>query len=332
MPANTRPHISVCVCTYRRNRLLAGLLGELQRQETGGLFDYSIVVADNDSSQSAQQVVHNFKAAGGDIAYCVEPMQNIALARNRAVESARGEYIAFIDDDEIPARNWLLRLFQTCETYNADGVLGPVKPSFAVTPPKWTIKAGIFDRPNSQDYASGSVLHWNQTGTGNTLIQHRVFDELDGPFNRELGSGGEDLDFFRRAIAQGNVFVWCAEAVAHEIIPAERTHLSFQLRRALLRGKASLASPSGYLSGIVKSICAFVFYTILLPIYLMMGWHVFLKHLIKICDHLGKILGLCGIDLVKEKYVGTDSDNVVSAGGLHGDAAHLSREQSLKVT
>jgi hypothetical protein len=176
------------------------------------------------------------------------------------------------------------------------------------------------------------VLHWNQTGAGNALIQRRVFDELEGPFKQELGSGGEDIDFFRRAMELGNVFVWCPEALAHEIIPTERTHLSFQLRRALLRGKASLATPSGRSAGIVKSILACALYTILLPAYLVMGWHVFLKYIIKICDHLGKILGLCGIDLVKEKYVGTDLDTGGLAGNVRNDATHLARKQNLRVS
>ena len=117
-------------------------------------------------------------------------------------------------------------------------------------PPAWALKAGIFDRPNSQDYPSGSVLHWNQTGTGNALIHRRVFDDLEGPFKTAFSGGGEDIDFFRRAIDKGKTFVWCADAVAYETIPIERTSISFQMRRALLRGKASLATAAGRPFGI----------------------------------------------------------------------------------
>ena len=245
MPADIRPHLSVCVCTYKRSQLLRLLLQELVEQTTAGLFTYSVVIADNDAAGSAREVVAEFQSkAAFSITYIIEPEQNIAMARNRALANAPGDYVAFIDDDEVPLRDWLVRLFQTCEAYKADGVLGPVKPYFAVTPPEWTVRAGFFDRPNSRDYRSGLILHWNQTGTGNALVRRGVLDQLDVSFREEFGSGGEDVDFFRRAMDLGNVFVWCAEAVAYELIPIGRTRISFQLRRALLRGQASLANSS----------------------------------------------------------------------------------------
>src|SRR5881628_1640822 len=66
-------HISVCICTFRRPHLLTRLLEELIAQETDGLFTYSIVVADNDESQSAGAVVRNFATRSAvPIVYCIE--------------------------------------------------------------------------------------------------------------------------------------------------------------------------------------------------------------------------------------------------------------------
>src|SRR3954470_3016682 len=80
------PHITVCVCTYKRPELLKQLLTEVERQTTGGCFEYSVVVADNDAKMSAQAIVREFNAKSQlEIEYCVEPEQNIALARNRAI-------------------------------------------------------------------------------------------------------------------------------------------------------------------------------------------------------------------------------------------------------
>lgn len=304
------PHISVCICTYKRRELLRLLLRKLVAQQTANLFTYSLVVADNDAAGSAREVVGEFQ--GGthpEISYFIEREQNIALARNRALANASGDYIAFIDDDEIPVNDWLLRLFETCEACNADGVLGPVKPYFALTPPRWAVSAGFFERPNSREYPSGSVLHWNQTGTGNALVRRRIFDQLSGAFRPEYGSGGEDIDFFRRAMELGKVFVWCAEAVAYESIPAERARISYQLRRALQRGKGALVNGSGRPASVLKSLVACGVYIPLLPISLLLGRSVFLRYLVKTCDHLGKLLSFCGIDLVTEKYVGSDSDH-----------------------
>src|SRR5215213_539881 len=102
-------HISVCVCTYKRAAYLSRLLEALGRQETRQLFTFSIVVVDNDRLRSAEAITADF-AASSDIRiqYCVEPRQNIALARNRAVQVSAGD-VAFLDDDERPIAEWLLR-------------------------------------------------------------------------------------------------------------------------------------------------------------------------------------------------------------------------------
>ena len=300
----SRPHVCACVCTFKRPTLLSDLLTALLNQETDGRFSISIVVVDNDYHESGRETVEGFQCIHpGMIQYFVEPKQNIALARNRAVAHATGNFVAFIDDDEVPAEGWLLSMYAALIKFKADGVLGPVKPRYAVAPSEWALKAGIFDRPNSQDYQSGLVLHWSQTGTGNVLIQRSALDFVEGPFKPEFGSGGEDIDFFRRVMGQGKVFVWCAEAVAYETVPAERTQIFFQLKRALLRGKASLSTPAGNPFGILKSLAACAVYTLLLPFSLVVGRHVFLKYLVKNCDHLGKLLALFRIDLVRQKYV-----------------------------
>jgi glycosyltransferase involved in cell wall biosynthesis len=282
--------------------MLRELLLSLQEQETGGLFDYSIVIVDNDRCESARQAVESFaRQSNISISYDVEPEQNIALARNRAVRRARGDFIAFIDDDEIPNGNWLLRMRGALLKYGVDGILGPVKPLFAVVPPEWAVKAGLFERPGCHE--TGMRVHWRQTGTGNVLVRRSVLSEVAGPFDQNYGSGGEDQDFFRRATSLGKVFMWCEEGAVNETIPVERTRLKFQIRRALLRGKGSLVNSSGRPWGIMKSTVAFGLYTLLFPAFLIMGRHVFVKYLIKDFDHIGKLLALCGIDLVREKYV-----------------------------
>src|SRR5205823_794061 len=118
-----KSHISVCVLTYKRPQLLERLLKELEGQETGGQFTYSIVVADNDRLRSSEALVSAVAATSSiRVTYCVEPQQNISLARNRAIENATGDFIAFIDDDEFPTNSWLLTLFEACQKYQSDGV------------------------------------------------------------------------------------------------------------------------------------------------------------------------------------------------------------------
>jgi glycosyltransferase involved in cell wall biosynthesis len=105
-------HISVCICTYKRPILLQRLLCELSRQVTERQFSFSVVVTDNDSAQTARQVVSQFGAGASiPVTYCLEPQQNIALARNKAVANSKGDYLAFIDDDEYPSEMALNSLF-----------------------------------------------------------------------------------------------------------------------------------------------------------------------------------------------------------------------------
>lgn len=101
-------HITVCICTYKKRGLLAYLLNELQNQITDKLFTCSIVVVDNDYTQSAKSITSSFKEKSL-INYCNEPEQNVSLARNRAVENAEGNFVAFIDD-EFPVNHWLMNL------------------------------------------------------------------------------------------------------------------------------------------------------------------------------------------------------------------------------
>jgi succinoglycan biosynthesis protein ExoM len=295
------PVISICLCTYRRPEQLKELLQCLDRQDPKGLFKTSIVVVDNDACQSARGIVESSaKQLSVPIIYGVEPRQNIALARNASVALATGELVAFIDDDEEPCSDWLSRLYEVFVKYDVDGVLGPVLPKFEQGAPNWALKGQVFQRPS---FRTGEVIHWSITGTGNVLVKREVLLESAPPFNPQLGAGGEDTDFFCRAMSRGRAFVWSAEAVCHERVPPERTRVAFQLRRALLRGKTALSGPAGGWRGILKSAVAVLLYAMALPLCLVAGSHVFVTYLVRIFDHLGKLLATFKIDLVGDKYI-----------------------------
>src|SRR3989449_3947897 len=261
-------HISVCICTYKRPRFLKRLLEELGVQDSGGLFTYSIVVADNDLSESAKPVVDDFTAVSPiTVTYCVESRQNIALARNKAIENANGDFVAFIDDDEFPTKRWLLTLFTACNEYDVDGVLGPVKSHFDEEPPEWVVKGKFYERPT---YPTGFVIDWRKGRTNNVLLNKRIFAAGEQPFRPEFRTG-EDQDFFRRMIEKGHVFIWCNEAVAYEVVPPIRWKRTFMLRRALLQGTVSLLHADLGALEILKSAIAVPAYTAALPIALVLG-------------------------------------------------------------
>jgi len=279
---------------------LRRLLTELSNQETGGRFTYSIVVADNDGLRSAESLVSEFTATSNiGVKYCIEPRQSIALARNMAVQNATGDYIAFIDDDELPARNWLLSLFAACDKYGVDGVLGPVKPSFGDGVPPWIVRGRFYDRPC---YETGFVLAHQQTRTGNVLLKEHLLRGINSPFRPEFRSG-EDVDFFRRAIEQKRVFIWCNEAIVYETVPPSRWKRMYLLRRALLRGACAALRPTVGVRDVAKSVIAVLIYGLALPFAALLGQHRFMGLLVSLCDHLGKLLALLGINPVTEPYV-----------------------------
>jgi glycosyltransferase involved in cell wall biosynthesis len=295
------PHISVCICTFRRTDLLQRLLRGLGDQETGGLFTYSIVVADNDELRSAEAMVSEFAAKSAiTVRYCVEPRQNIALARNKAVANTAGDFVAFIDDDEFTSKNWLLTLFKARNEYGADGVLGPVKPHFDEEPPKWILKGRFYDRPS---YPTGLVIDGKKGRTGNVLLKRDLFAAAGAqPFRPQFRTG-EDQDFFTRMIELRYRFIWCDEATAYEVVPPKRWRRTFMLRQALLRGGTSVLRPSFGPLDVVKSFTAVAIYSVVLPFSLLLGHHRFMTLLIKLFNHLGKLLALQDWNPVREPYV-----------------------------
>jgi glycosyltransferase involved in cell wall biosynthesis len=293
-------HISVCICTYKRPHLLPRLLSNLARQETNGLFTFAMVIADNDELRSAESVVSQFSAKSDvHITYCVESRQSIALARNKAIENTFGSFVALIDDDEFPADGWLLTLFKTCMEPGVDGVLGPVRRHFDEDPPEWVLRSNLYMRP---EYQTGYVLTWRQGRSGNLFAKREMFLEDEQPFNPEFRTG-EDQDFLRRMMERGRTFVWCNEAVVYETVPPNRWKRSFLWKRAFLRGAMEPRVPTFGLRDIAKSTVAVALYLPLLPLTLLLGQHRFMSLSIRLCDHLGKLLAVMGIHLVREEYV-----------------------------
>lgn len=292
-------HISVCICTFKRPDLLNRLLHELEYQKTEGLFTYSVVVIDNDYRESAKQIVLEYAEKSSiTINYCLEPKQNIARARNKALENAKGNFIAFIDDDEIPARNWLYNLFKTCNAYRAHGVLGPVIPYFEKKPSHWIIKGRFFERLT---YNSGYKLKWYETRTGNCLFRKEILDGENHAFRPEFATGSEDVDFFRRMMKKGKIFIWCNEAIVYEFIPSSRCKASYLLKLALLRGGNSLKYGNNLTFLLFKSFIAIPLYSFLLPFFWIIGFHYLMIYLIKIFDHVGRLFALIGIYPIKKR-------------------------------
>ena len=186
-----------------------------------------------------------------------------------------------------------------CETFEAAGVLGPVRPEYESPPPRWIVDGRFWERP---EHPCGHKLIWKDCRTGNVLLRRDILKDLPEPFDPKFGSGGgEDVEFFMRMMGKGHRFVWCNEAAVHETVPNERCTRAYMLRRALLRGRNTANRRAGRGGLVARSLVAAPVYLAMLPFTLVLGQHVFMKYCIKLFDHAGRVLTLCGLNPVRER-------------------------------
>jgi succinoglycan biosynthesis protein ExoM len=226
--------ISVCIATHRRPDRLAALLGDLCGQS---VLPDEVVVVDNDAREAAAgAVVEAIRPrAPFTLRYAIEPVKNIALARNRSVALASGDWLAFVDDDERAPREWLERLANTAAQFKADGVLGPVEPQVPPSAPDWIRRGTFYDWPRT---ATGTVVPPNRLRFGNVLLGGALLHRQVVLFDPAYGiTGGEDGDLLARLAGQGARIVWCDEAAVHEPVESARLNLRWLLRRSLRGGQ-----------------------------------------------------------------------------------------------
>src|SRR6202034_4046170 len=125
-------HIAICVATFNRPRLLDRLVSGIAelRFPKAGIPEITVIVVDNDASGSAKDVCRK-AAFPWCLQYVLEPKRGIAEARNRALkEIGVADFLAFIDDDEVPETLWLDELLFAPSNFHSDAVARPVYPSF----------------------------------------------------------------------------------------------------------------------------------------------------------------------------------------------------------
>ena len=293
-------HISVCICTFKRPEMLAKALDGMTSQVTDSAFSYEVVVVDNDIRRSAEDTVRRFQSTNElKIIYDCEPEQNIALARNRAIQNATGNFIAFMDDDEYPVKEWLVRLYHTMKEYNADGILGPVIPFFPTAAPGWLTKGSFCER---RRMPTGSLISIRDARTGNILFYRSIFEKGDIWFDPGRGrTGGEDGEFLGRQMKKGRRFVWCDEALVFETVPEERWHHAFYLRKnfriGTIAGERLRRTQS--ISPVTKACALLLGYSFLLPFSFLMRKHIWMKVLTKLSYNAGCLLSFFRLSVVR---------------------------------
>jgi glycosyltransferase involved in cell wall biosynthesis len=229
--ANPGPGVSVAVCTRHRPVALRRALGSICAQSAAPC---EILVVDNapDSPATADVVREGFP----EVTYLVEPRPGLDVARNRALRSAGGEVVAFLDDDAVAHEAWLTSLAGAF----ADGAgvaacTGRVLAWEPETEAQFLFEAnGGFDRgterirlpSDSRRRLHGlpaPLIAWAMSiGGGCNLAVRRSAALAVGGFDEALDRGpplpgGGDLDMIWRLLEAGGEVVYEPRALAwHE--------------------------------------------------------------------------------------------------------------------
>jgi GT2 family glycosyltransferase len=94
-PASETPFISVVIPTYNRADLLCESLKSVFRQEET---DFEVIVVDDGSTDDLSKVVEDFRDR---VNFIRQDKSGPGSARNRGAAAARGEYLAFLDSDDL---------------------------------------------------------------------------------------------------------------------------------------------------------------------------------------------------------------------------------------
>jgi succinoglycan biosynthesis protein ExoM len=231
-------HRPVCVAipTYRRVERLKSLLDALLLQDLPEDAVVHVAVFDNDPEGSARTVVlARSEGYRFPLHYRLVPEAGLAEVRNAALAfgSRLAQFIAMIDDDEIPEPQWLRELLRVCDGSGSDAVVGPVPRQFPTGAPQW-LRAGKFfdDIPARADGSFVSDGH-----TGNCLLRVASLSRMKMSFDVSMNfAGGEDVLFFRELVARGGRIAYAACARAIELIDAGRLTPSHVMLRNLRTG------------------------------------------------------------------------------------------------
>lgn len=227
---------SIVITTYRRQDMLAGLLKVLRPQVVNRSVE--VIIVDNCPDASARTTVLGL--ADSTLIYVHEPQSGVVHARNRAVRTARGTYVIFLDDDEVPGAEWL-----DAWLLHADGQtdmsFGRVVPRFMNTcPDDLTGQVErMFSRDLGKDAEDGNLsAFWAYLGTGNAMFhKERCLGEAE-PFDlRFNASGGEDVWLIGRLMKLGLQPLWNEKAIVEELVPHDRMTLPYLRARRYSQGR-----------------------------------------------------------------------------------------------
>lgn len=303
--------ISVVVCTYNRADLLARAIESLIQQTLDKAL-YEIIVVDNGSTDNTSQVVQEFQAnhLECNLALVHEGVLGLGRARNTGFRHARGNYVAFMDNDAQASADWLetaLRCFEEAQSIPL-GIGGVILPFYDLPKPKW-----FKDEYEIRTWGSQPrFLNRGESFSGSNMIFRKGILEKYGGFDPSVGvrgkylSLGEETALFEKiwqAKSHASVLYYLPQLVVFHWVPEYKMTISYPLKRAFAGGQAwclrhrpkSLRGRLRLLSGILISIAKLSGSALLhrreYPAY--QNWMV--ERLAPIAGEIGRLAGCLGL-------------------------------------
>jgi GT2 family glycosyltransferase len=236
--------ISAIISTYNRARFLPGLFDSLKGQ-TLPPDQFEILIINNNSIDETELLSREFadNSEKINVRYFTETNQGLSYARNRGIKEAVHELVTFIDDDALPAEDFLEKTVLFFDKHPEAGAAGgKILLQFMDMKPDWYNRflsplLGYFsygDRTRlfKHNYFRGS----NMTFRKSLFDTCKPFDTRLGRFGEDL-TGGEEKELFYRLKNNGIQLWYIADAVVYHLVPAERTTVDFIREQAIGTGR-----------------------------------------------------------------------------------------------
>lgn len=131
---------TVVIPTYNGAHRLPKVLDALRSQVNTKSIQWEILVVDNNSSDSTQQLIKNLQtnwSSSSSLRYTHESQQGAAFARQRGMQEADSDWIGFLDDDVIPTSDWVATAYAFRNSRPQLGAYGGhIHAQFEVDPPE----------------------------------------------------------------------------------------------------------------------------------------------------------------------------------------------------
>ncbi|HBI44764.1 MAG TPA: hypothetical protein DDY78_18210 [Planctomycetales bacterium] len=232
---------SVIICTHNRGDVLPRALEAIGRLETPDGAVIELLVVDNASTDGTADVVRTFaEKAPSEVRYIREPQLGHSFALNAGIAAARGDVIAFTDDDALPKPDWLRRIDAVLNGGGAHWAFGKVVPVWPSQQPAWFSQElnryfALLDYGpvpfvvTDRKHTFFGVNHACRRDALEALGGYRTDRGIYGGQGMGLGVGN-DVDLFERALDAGMKVVYDPAIEVGHIIPATRASKAYNRR------------------------------------------------------------------------------------------------------